>query len=70
MCVANGAVQVFVAEHFKYIKRWKWRIGDMISSKTYASQGLAMKEGLKFKDMFKVQPFEFAKQERRHDHTL
>ena len=42
-------VTAFISERIGQIERWRYKIGDSVSSKTYATEALALKAGEKFK---------------------
>ena len=42
-------VTAFIYERIYNMDRWKWKIGETTSPKTYATEALALKAGEKFK---------------------
>jgi len=42
-------VTAFIYERIGQIDRWKWKIGETASPKTYPSKEIALKAGEKFK---------------------
>lgn len=42
-------VRAFIYEKIGDTPRWKWKIGETVSPKTYLTENLALKAGQKFK---------------------
>jgi hypothetical protein len=45
-------VTAFIYEKYQHMTRWKWKIGETTSPKTYATEALALKAGEKFKSEY------------------